>query len=483
VAAMDKRMIKPENDRCPLNAIRLAMVKARFKSFFLVIQNYIAHANTAKAFIFISESMKSTIPVIFFLLIGTGTITAQLPDHIYMPDIKSVKLFRQNNQQSAALITLNAVEQLELHFDDLSGMPKNYYYTFQLCNADWSPADLSEFDYIKGFIQNRLSQYNISSIATTKYVHYRALLPEQNCVPSKSGNYLLKVFLDADVTKLAFTKRFLVVDNKVSISAKVLQPFDPALLPSHQKIQFSVNTLQLNVLNQQQVKAVVLQNGRWDNAVTDIEPAFIRGTVMEYNGEQDCLFAAGKEYRWADLQSFRFHSERIDRIDNTNTPIDIFIKPDPERTHIRYAFYQDTNGWDQIGSTAEYTNPWWQSDYANVHFSFVPDNKQPFAGKSVYLLGELTGNEASDSAKMTYDALLGVYTKTLLLKQGYYSYVYVTKDDKNKNAKPDPGLTEGNYWETENAYTILFYYRSFSGRYDELIGLSTINSRNLTTNY
>ena len=114
---------------------------------------------------------------------------------------------------------------------------------------------------------------------------------------------------------------------------------------------------------------------------------------------------------------------------------------------------------------------------------YVPANNQPYAGKSVYLLGELTGNQLGDTSRMSYDALKGVYTKTMLLKQGYYSYVYVTRDDKNRSGKSDPTLTEGNYWETENEYTILFYYRSFGGRYDELIGLSTINSRNLTTNY
>ena len=423
--------------------------------------------------------------IVFFILYGfsISAVSGQvLPDHIYMTDIHTVKLFQQNNQQSPALINLNSADQLALHFDDLSGVPKNYYYTYQLCNADWTPADVNMFDYIKGFTQNRLSEYRISAIATTKYVHYQTLLPEQDCVPSKSGNYLLKVFLDADTSKLAFTKRMMGVDSKLSIAARVQQPFDPELLQSHQKIQFSVNTLQLNVLSPQQIKAVILQNSRWDNAVTDIQPTFIRGTVMEYNGEQDCLFTAGKEYRWADLQSFRFQSERIDKIEKANPPLDIYLKPDPERTHIRYAFYRDRNGWEEIG-TSEYINPWWQSDYAYVHFMYVPANNQPYAGKSVYLLGELTGNQLGDTSRMSYDALKGVYTKTMLLKQGYYSYVYVTRDDKNRSGKSDPTLTEGNYWETENEYTILFYYRSFGGRYDELIGLSTINSRNLTTNY
>ena len=418
------------------------------------------------------------IPLFFLIALTFGnTLSAQrLPDHIYNPDIHTPKLFQQNNQQSLPLISLNSGDQLEMHFDDMCGFAKNYYYTYVLCNADWTPADVNEFDYLKGFTQNRLSQYRISTIATTKYVHYQALLPDRNCTPIKSGNYLIKVFLDADTSKLAFTKRMMVVDTKVGVGAAVQQPYDNEILRTHQKIQVAVNTQQLNILSPQQTKLVILQNNRWDDAVKDIQPTFIRGNSMEYNAEQDCIFPAGKEYRWADLESFRFLTDRMDRVDKTQQPNEIYIKTDIERNNLRYIFFKDRNGWDEI-ATSESVNPWWQSDYANVHFTFAPANNQPYAGKSVYLLGEITGNQIGDTSRMLYDATKGVYTKTLLLKQGYYSYTYVTKDNKNKNARADASLTDGNYWETENEYSVLFYYRSFSSRHDELVGITTINSR------
>jgi hypothetical protein len=309
-------------------------------------------------------------------------------------------------------------------------------------------------------------------------VHYQALLPERNCVPAKSGNYLLKVFLDADTSKLAFTKRMLVIDNRASIGAAVMQPYDNELLRTHQKIQVAVNTQQLNILSPQQTKLVILQNNRWDDAIKDIQPTFIRGNVMEYNSEQDCIFPAGKEYRWADLESFRFQSDRIESIDKTKEPNEIYIRPDVQRNNLRYLFFRDRNGWDEIATT-ESVNPWWQTDYAYVHFTFAPANNQPFARKSVYIIGEMTGNQVGDTSRMVYDAAKGVYTKTLFLKQGYYSYIYATKDDKDPNAKAEPSLTDGNYWETENDYTLLFYYRSFTSRHDELIAITTINSRSV----
>ena len=136
----------------------------------------------------------------FFLL-------AQLqPDKVYSPSIHTVKLFPQNNQLALPVIALNSGDQLELHFDDMVGYARNYFYTYQLCNADWSEAQWSPFDYIRGFQQNRIGQYRVSSVAQVSYVHYQVLLPERNAVPSRSGNYLLKVYADGDLSKVVFTK-------------------------------------------------------------------------------------------------------------------------------------------------------------------------------------------------------------------------------------------------------------------------------------
>ena len=175
--------------------------------------------------------------IFFFLLLISFTVAAQrLPDVVYMPNIKTVQLFQQNNQESLPIINLNSLDLLELHFDDLDGYPKNYYYSFELCNADWSPADLSPFDYIHGYQNQQLTEYRMSSVAMAKYVHYQTLLPDKNCTPTKSGNYLLKVYLDADTAQLAFTKRFYVLNSKIALNAQVQQTFNNQFYNSHQKI-------------------------------------------------------------------------------------------------------------------------------------------------------------------------------------------------------------------------------------------------------
>lgn len=422
--------------------------------------------------------MKLYLSLIIAILGPIWLFSQRMPDKLYRSNIKTVKLFPKNNQLAIPILTLDGGEEMELHFDEMGANPKNYYYTYQLCNADWSEAAWSSFDYIKGFQQNRISSYRVSSIAKNQYVHYQVVLPERNSVPSRSGNYLLKVFQDADTSQLLFTKRFYVVDKQTNIGAQFLQPYDNQLTRTHQKIQLVVNAPQLQMINPQQFKTTILQNGRWDNAAVNIQPTFIRGNTLEFNTEQDCVFPAGKEYRWIDVQSFRFESDRVESINRTVFPIEVMVKQDQVRSSLQYLYYRDRNGFSEIANT-ESLNPWWQSDYAEVIFSFAPANKQPIYGLNMYLMGELTGNQIGDTSLMQFDAQKGVYTKKLFLKQGYYNYAYVTRDSKNNKAKADPSLTEGNYWETENEYTILVYYRALGGRHDELVGYSVVNTFNI----
>jgi len=390
-------------------------------------------------------------------------------------------LFMQNNQESMPVIRLHSADILELHFDDVDPTPKNYYYSLELCNANWEPADLNTFDYISGFTQVHLSEYRQSSITQSKYIHYQTLLPDKNCMPIKSGNYMLRVFLDGDTSQIAFTKRLFVVDfNRAAVSAVIQQPYDNQINKTHQKVQLSINTMQLNPINpQQQIQVVILQNHRWDNAITNINPSFIRDNVLEYNGELDCLFPAGKEYRWLDLRSYKYASERVEKINKDSDPMEVYLRGDGVRASMRYLFYVDYDGWYDI-NTQDNINPWWQTDYARVHFSFVPPDNQPFSNKDVYIVGDITGNKLGNSGRMKFNTEKGAYEKTLLLKQGYYYYTYATAPQNVPFPVGDVTDTDGNYWETENDYTILVYYRSYSGRSDELVAVTTINSKNLS---
>jgi len=291
----------------------------------------------------------------------------------------------------------------------------------------------------------------------------------------------LKVYLNGDTSKLAFTRRILIVNDIIPVAAKVTQPFNTQLFRSYQKVQFTVDKTKLNIMNpQQQLKVVVLQNFRWDNAIKGIQPSFMRGNLYEYSNDNNCVFPAGRDYRWADLQSFRFQSERVDTVDQTSKPFAVWLKPDPQRSRMRYISYVDLNGVYEVRAT-DVNNPWWQGDYANVHFTFIPENPADFTNKNVFLIGELaTGNCDDAMCQLDYNDDKKIFEKTLLLKQGYYYYTYVTETVNDKKNIIETADTEGNFSETENSYTVLVYYRSLNDRVDQLVSAITIDSYNMT---
>lgn len=407
------------------------------------------------------------------LCFGAFFARAQQVAGVYKSFIGTPQLYGYGDQLGMPVYVLNGNSRIQLEFDDLEGGVRSYYYTLVLCDYNWKPANLSPFDYLKGFTQMRIATYRNSSVALQRYTHYQAVLPDRDCMPVRSGNYLVKVFLDGDTSKLCFTRQLLVLEPKAVISAEAVQPFNPEKFRTGQKLRFSASIKDLNAFSAaQQIKAVVLQNYRWDISQRDIPPTFVRGNTLEYNSENYAVFDGGKEWRWADLRSFRFQSDRVDSAFYGKTFTEIFMKPDVDRTDLNYLFFSDLDGMYYI-TTYESVNPLWQGDYANVHFYFKPPGGRPYTGKDLYIMGAFTGFRTDDRWKMRFNDSTGQYEATAFLKQGYYNYGYVTIPEGRPSERTE---LEGDYWETENIYTILLYYKGFTDRCDQLIGVSTINT-------
>ena len=420
--------------------------------------------------------LKKILFIVVLVLMGIG-MKAQAPDSVYAPNIYSVKLNMKGNQLAYPILTLNSSDQVDLSFDDLDADFKSYYYTYQLCNADWTPVQVSSFDYIRGFAQNQIMDYRYSSIALIRYTHYHITLPESSSRITLSGNYLIKVFLNNDTSKLVFTKRMLVLQTAVSISAQILPPMNPQFTYSHQKLEFTVNSKALAIPHPfEQIHVVILQNNRWDNAIYMGNPSFYSGTNFQYNSDDVPVFQGGSEWRWLDLQSFRFQSDRIDKVAYLKTGSVIQVKPDKDRSGLPYYYYEDNNGGYFI-QTTDLIDVNYQGDYGRVRFTFIPPDNLPFDGKDLYIIGEFTGYKKNESTRMVFNPSSGAYEGSALMKMGYYNYAYVTLNSRGPAAPPSFEMTEGNHFETENNYDILVYYRTLGGRSDQLVGIYSTNTK------
>ena len=414
--------------------------------------------------------------VILSVLFSNTGFAQSKPDKVYASEIHSVLIHPFGKPLALPVINLNAANVLLISFDDFKAEYQDYYYSVELVDSAWNPIDMNEFDYIKGFNQNKITDFSASSIAVQKYFHYQFSFPNSYCSPKLSGNYILKVYRGGNKRDLIFTRRFFVTEDIVSVAASVHEPFDGELSRSHQKIKISVDVKAIPSFQPDQLKVKVIQNFRYNSPQTVSAPSFLRNTVLEFNNESELIFPGGNEARWLDIQSLKLKSDRIAEIDAKSALATIIVKPDVSRSNMMYASFNDLNGGYLIMNTESLQSEN-QNDYARVLFTYLPKDQIPFLDQRLYLTGALTNNDLNTESEMLFDTKLGVYQKTLLLKQGYYSYNYILRDRNNPNEMDDYMDTEGNHWETENNYGVFIYYHAPGTRYDQIVGFSSINSK------
>ena len=397
------------------------------------------------------------------------------PDRILDPNIHTVLIHPAGNSLAAPIIPLHDGGTLQISFDDFKASYQDYAYRIELVDTNWQSIGLSEFEYVKGFNQNKITSFSVSSIANQKYFHYQFSFPNNFSSPKLSGNYILKIFKNGDKDNIVFTRRFYVADNLVTINAQVQEPFDGAISRTHQRVKASVDVRNIPNFQNNQLTVKVIQNYRYNEAKTTTAPSFMRNTVLEFNNEAELVFPAGKEARWLDLQSLQLRSDRVAEINNKEGGTKILVKPEGTRANLLYATFNDLNGGYLIMNTDNLQSEN-QNDYAQVQFTYIPKDNIPYLDQKLFIIGAITNNVMDQNAEMQFDVKQGVYQKTLLLKQGYYSYNYILRDRNVPYDLDDFTETEGNHFETENSYTILVYYRAPGSLNDQLLGFTSINS-------
>jgi hypothetical protein len=393
---------------------------------------------------------------------------------VYRENIKTVQMYRAGFELSHPVLTLNEDAQLLFKFDDLSDEVKNYFYTVIHCDANWNESYIGQVEYINGFTENPLLDYKLSFNTTFNYSNFQLLLPNDDMKFNYSGNYVLVVYEDNDKQKVVITQRFYVVEPKVDIQGTVRRAtFDPFSGSNHE-IDFVITHNNLMIENPlRDVKVVLMQNGRWDNAIRNLKPLFIRQNRLEYDYQKENVFPAGNEFRYFDNRSNKFNGEYIASTDFHRPYFHKTITKDAVRANKDFFQYKEMNGKFTVESQdKEVRDPDTECDYTFIHFTLPLPSI--LLGGSVNVFGALTGWNANKSNEMTWNFDTSAYELTLLLKQGYYNYQYVYVPQGATSA--DHTNIEGSFWQTENDYLLFVYYSDFSARYDRLVGYRLFNS-------
>ena len=392
-------------------------------------------------------------------------------DKSYEEEIKTVQLYpNSGNPQDVFSAPVAPINQntLVLEFDDLVESHEDYRVRLIHCNADWTQSKLKPLDYLSTYNEFMINQFQYSVDTKIGYVHYTFKLPNVKL----TGNYLLVAYRGSNTRDIILSKRFMVYQRKVGIEVTSNKIGLTSVDRRRQKIDFEVRYPQVEILNpQDQVKVVVRQNQRWDNAMFDVQPQFIKDgqRLLEYRFfDRKDNFLAGNEYRIFDMRSIRYPGQNVARVDMDTYPSTAHLMIDKPRSYQAYAQYDDING-DYYIQNTDTGNGEVQSDYLNVVFSLAKD--QSLDGE-VYVIGKMNNYSPTQSMRNGNGNRLEYRT---ILKQGIYNYQYLVKGDTLSR-----NFIEGDHFDTENEYEILVYFRPLNMPADLLIGYApvTLNTRN-----
>ena len=417
---------------------------------------------------FLMQNTFFTLISLFLIQIAFAQIEKVEPSHIKTVQFKGATDFSQ-------LPIIRLGQGLKLSFDVLNGEEEDFYYTITHHNFDWTRSDLAQSEYLDGFDDVRITSYQNSLNSLQIYSHYTLTIPNRDTrALKKSGNYILSI-LNSD-GDLVFTRKFLVVENIASVGVEIKRARDLKVIKEKQVVQFSINSPNLLLINPKEtVKTLVLQNSNLKQGITNLKPQYTMGNELIYKYDTEASFGGGNEFLFFDNKDVRAGSNGVRSVALTDL-YENFLFTDLERANKPYTYNPDING-NFVVRKIDAQHPDIEAEYVRMHFNL--QYFEDIGDKEIHIYGNFNNWTIDDSTYMKYDPQSDTYRNTRLFKQGFYNYRYVLV---NRDGSIDAGAIDGDFWETENDYTVIAYYRELGGRYDRIIGVGSANSTNISNN-
>ena len=408
----------------------------------------------------------------YCLLLITAISFSQVEREISPPyNIKTVS-FVQNNQNSIAVFQLG--DSFQLQFDDLYGNEANYYYTITHCDYDWKPSQLSKSEYLNGFDDQRIQDYTNSLNSLQIYSHYKLSFPNRFTRFRVSGNYVIKILNDDK--EVVFSRKFILYEELVSVPMQIKRARNLTVIEQKHNVDFAIKSATINFQSPlTNVKVTLMQNGKFDNAITNIKPQYTIGNDLIYKYDAETQFWAGNEFHFFENKDIRAANNSIATVDSNGGIYNAHLYLDQSKANNPYTYFPDING-NYIIKNINAQNNEIEADYAWVFFSLSAPSF--YDKKSIYINGMFNNFAMSDENRMDYNALKGIYEKAIMIKQGFTNFQYVIADSKGKI--DEENAIDGNYFQTENNYLALVYYKENNQRYDRIIGRGIASSVDIT---
>lgn len=407
--------------------------------------------------------------VIAFLIFTTGFSQVE---EITPPDyIKTIYFNGGTSESQLPIIQLG--ETLLLEFDALNGDEEDYYFKIEHYNFDWTPSILVESEYLDGFDEQRIRDYDNSFNTLQTFSHYKLSIPNQFTKSIKiTGNYLITIYDDYD--DIVFTRKFMVYQPQANVGLEIKRSRDVSTIAEKQSVDISISSGQLQFVNPKEtVKTVIIQNNNLKSAITDLKPQYILGNELSYRYNEASSFLGGNEFLSFENKEIRAANTGVQYI-RLEDLYQTYLYTNTSRADLEYTYNPDLNGNFFINALNS-DQPETEADYAWVHFALQYPKLEE--GQTIHVYGNFNNYALEPQTALEYYEGEDIYATAIQLKQGYYNYKYVIVDQDGTLQEHTIG---GSFWQTENNYKVLVYYRALGTRYDKIIGLGEANSVGIT---
>ena len=407
---------------------------------------------------------------IVLIFIVTSAV-AQTEVEVVPPYNIKTASFIQSNENVVPIFELGAGFQFQ--FDDLFGNEANYYYEIVHCDYNWVPTDIPKTEYLKGFDGQRIQEYYNSFNTLQTYSHYKLPIPNQFTQLRISGNYILKI-LDEN-KDVVLSRKFILYEDLVTVPIQIRRARTANYLDYKHNIEFSIRSLVINFQNPlKNVKVVLFQNGQFNTAIKNIVPQYTTGNDLIYRYDTQTQFWAGNEFLYFENKDIRAANNNVARVDSNNEIYSSHLYTNNARTNYPYSVTQDVNG-NFVIKNINATDSEIEADYAWAYFSLSAPTFR--INKDIYITGMFNNYNLTPEYKLDYNEKKGIYEKAVLIKQGFTNFQYTAAD--SKGIIDHENAIDGNFYQTENDYFIIVYYRENTDRYDRAVGKGTANSLNI----
>ncbi|MBO5603405.1 MAG: DUF5103 domain-containing protein [Prevotella sp.] len=410
--------------------------------------------------------------ITMLILLAFTTIVCAQKNEIYDPNISTLQVVAGDRWLSMPVIRLNQDEVINIGFDDLTHEYRRFTYTIEHCDADWTVSEgLFPSDFIEGFVEGNTIDDKEESVNTNMlYTHYALSIPNDRCRIRMGGNYRVTVYDDNNDHQKIFVAHFMVLDPKMGVMMEVSSNTDIDINKSHQQVAMKLSYGAVTVTEpHEQIKSVVLQNGRWNTAVVNTPAQYIMPNGLQWLHSKELIFEAGNEYHKFEMLDPDHPSMGVDVIRWDGT--DYHVYPFACEPQNNYVYDEDANGAFYIRNSDNYENDR-SSEYMLVHYLLKTDR---IKDGNIYIDGRWANEQLTPDYQMTYNEESGYYEAVIQQKLGYYNYHFiVVHDDGTIRQLP----SDGNFYQTENKYQCLIYYRGKQDRTDILVGFQQVQYRN-----